>query len=207
MRQPSPLPLVSVGKAVAGTVIIAVLPCHLAHRSGARSCLPPAAGRLCGRAARLGRWRGGGGGVGAIAVSRAPAEGVALLVFLLAVGLGHDAGMGLAERLAVPAQSCGHGRRAAGGSGRLRRDPVARARSHLTVFKQDGIRLHHQRRGRSTRRWGMSAATIDAMSGQLRQLVDVVRLPRPWVPGHGAVLVAGVPRGAGVPDLPAAAQE
>ena len=188
MRQSSPLPLVSVGKAVAGTVIIAAL--MLIVPLAPVVLAPFLALPLAYVVTRHG-WVSGAAVavVSPVLLYFGAGIGTALLVFMVIVESGHDFGMGVAKRVAVSPKPCRNGRLVAGGSGRVRGGPVAGVRAQPHRTQAGSQRLDRQRRADVRRDGREFASTIAAVSGQLRKLVDIFPYLAPGFVGAAVVLV------------------
>jgi len=188
MRQSSPLPLVSVGKAVAGTVIIAVLMLILPLAPVVLA--PFLALPLAYVVARHG-WLSGV--VVAVVVAAlvfvGAGIGVALLVFLVTASTGMTLGWALRSGWRFP-------RSLASIAGSLLVALVVYGAILWLVF---GLSLTELKQasydsiasaGRMYGDMGVSSASIDAVSGQLRRLVDVFPYIVPGFVGMVVVLMA-----------------
>ena len=188
MRQSSPLPLVSVGKAVAGTVIIAVLMLILPLAPVVLA--PFLALPLAYVVARHG-WLSGA--VVAVVVAAlvfvGAGIGVALLVFLVTASTGMTLGWALRSGWRFP-------RSLAAIAGSLLVALVVYGAILWLVF---GLSLTELKQasydsiasaGRMYGEMGVSSASIDAVSGQLRKLVDVFPYIVPGFVGMVVVLMA-----------------
>ena len=188
MRQSSPLPLVSVGKAVAGTVIIAVLMLILPLAPVVLA--PFLALPLAYVVARHG-WLNGV--VVAVVVAAlvfvGAGIGVALLVFLVTASTGMTLGWALRSGWRFP-------RSLASIAGSLLVALVVYGAILWLVF---GLSLTELKQasydsiasaGRMYGDMGVSSASIDAVSGQLRRLVDVFPYIVPGFVGMVVVLMA-----------------
>ena len=188
MRLSSPLPLVSVGKAVAGTVIIAVLMLILPLAPVVLA--PFLALPLAYVVARHG-WLSGA--VVAVVVAAlmyvGAGTGVALLVFLATASTGMTLGWALRSGWRFP-------RSLASMAGSLLVALVVYGAILWLVF---GLSLTELKQasydsiasaGRMYGEMGVSSASIDAVSGQLRKLVDVFPYIVPGFVGMVVVLMA-----------------
>jgi len=188
MRLSSPLPLVSVGKAVAGTVIIAVLMLLLPLAPVVFA--PFLALPLAHVVARHG-WLSGA--VVAVVVAAllyvGAGIGVALLVFLAIASTGTTLGWALRSDWRFP-------RSLASVAGSLLAALVVYGTILWLVF---GVTLAELKQasydsianaGRMYGDMGVSSASVDAVSGQLRKLVDVFPYLVPGFVGMVVVLVS-----------------
>jgi uncharacterized protein YybS (DUF2232 family) len=188
MRQPSTLPLASVGKAVAGTVIITVLMLILPLAPVVLA--PFLALPLAYVAARHG-WVGGAvvAVVAPVLLYFGTGEGVALLVFLVTLSTGMTLGWALRSGWGFP-------RSLASMAVSLL---VALVLYGVILWLAFGLSLTELKQssydsiasaGRTYAQMGASSATIDAVSGQLRKLVDVFPYLAPGFIGMSVVLIA-----------------